>query len=78
MNEKINEQALAKLKGKLNSDVVSLSLRTTTPLNSEHFDQLRHWGGTLLYDEVLKRVAVDAEFVLSEQIRHSILQVTHA
>ena len=35
-------------------------------------------GGTLLYDEVLKRVAVDAEFVLSEQIRHSILQVTHA
>ncbi|HQX53625.1 MAG TPA: hypothetical protein PLY87_20960 [Planctomycetaceae bacterium] len=50
MNEKINEQALAKLKGKLNSDVVSLSLRTTTPLNSEHFDQLRHWGGTLLYD----------------------------
>jgi len=35
-------------------------------------------GGTLLYDEVLERVAVDAEFVLSEQIRHSILQVTHA
>ncbi len=35
-------------------------------------------GGTLLYDDVLERVAVDAEFVLSEQIRHSILQVTHA
>jgi glycerol-3-phosphate O-acyltransferase len=35
-------------------------------------------GGVLLYDEVLARVAADAEFVLSEQIRHSILQVTHA
>ena len=35
-------------------------------------------GGVLRFDEVLERVAVDAEFVLSEQIRHSILQVTHA
>jgi glycerol-3-phosphate O-acyltransferase len=35
-------------------------------------------GGVLCFDEVLERVAVDAEFVLSEQIRHSILQVTHA
>ncbi len=34
-------------------------------------------GGTLEYDEVLMRVAADAQFVLSEQIRHSILQVTH-
>jgi glycerol-3-phosphate O-acyltransferase len=34
-------------------------------------------GGLLLFDEVLERVALDAEFVLSEQIRHSILQVTH-
>lgn len=34
-------------------------------------------GGRLAYDEVLERVADDAEFVLSEQIRHSILQVTH-
>ena len=33
-------------------------------------------AGRLLYDEVLQRVARDAEFVLSEQIRHSILQVT--
>lgn len=32
----------------------------------------------LCFDEVLERVARDAEFVLSEQIRHSILQVTHA
>jgi glycerol-3-phosphate O-acyltransferase len=35
-------------------------------------------GGVLRFDDVLERVAVDAEFVLSEQIRHSILQVTHA
>jgi len=32
----------------------------------------------LVFDEVLVRVAQDAEIVLSEQIRHSILQVTHA
>ena len=35
-------------------------------------------AGNLVFDEVLLRVAADAEFVLSEQIRHSILQVTHA
>ena len=32
----------------------------------------------LEFDEVLMRVAADAQFVLSEQIRHSILQVTHS
>jgi glycerol-3-phosphate O-acyltransferase len=34
-------------------------------------------AGHIVYDEVLERVAADAELVLSEQIRHSILQVTH-
>ncbi len=34
-------------------------------------------SGQLEFDEVLLRVAADAQFVLSEQIRHSILQVTH-
>ena len=34
--------------------------------------------GKLEFDDVLLRVADDAQFVLSEQIRHSILQVTHA
>ena len=34
-------------------------------------------GGRLEFDEVLMRVAADAQYVLSEQIRHSILQVTH-
>jgi glycerol-3-phosphate O-acyltransferase len=33
--------------------------------------------GKLCYNEVLERVVTDAELVLSEQIRHSILQVTH-
>jgi glycerol-3-phosphate O-acyltransferase len=33
-------------------------------------------GGKLEFDEVLVRVAADAQLVLSEQIRHSILQVT--
>ena len=32
-------------------------------------------GGSLEFDEVLVRVAADAQLVLSEQIRHSILQV---
>ena len=35
-------------------------------------------AGLLEFDDVLMRVAADAQFVLSEQIRHSILQVTHA
>ncbi|MFZ9708701.1 MAG: glycerol-3-phosphate 1-O-acyltransferase PlsB [Steroidobacteraceae bacterium] len=35
-------------------------------------------SGRLVHDEVLSRVAADAEFVLSEQIRHSILQAIHA
>jgi glycerol-3-phosphate O-acyltransferase len=34
-------------------------------------------SGKLEFDEVLMRVAADAQFVLSEQLRHSILQVTH-
>jgi glycerol-3-phosphate O-acyltransferase len=34
-------------------------------------------AGLLVFDDVLIRVAADAQLVLSEQIRHSILQVTH-
>ncbi len=33
--------------------------------------------GMLCYNDVLERVVLDAELVLSEQMRHSILQVTH-
>ena len=32
-------------------------------------------GGKLEFDEVLMRVAADAQFVLSEQIRHSICRL---
>jgi glycerol-3-phosphate O-acyltransferase len=35
-------------------------------------------AGKLEFDEVLIRVATDAQLVLNEQIRHSILQVTHS
>jgi glycerol-3-phosphate O-acyltransferase len=35
-------------------------------------------AGMLEFDDVLVRVAADAQLVLSEQIRHSILQVTHS
>ena len=34
-------------------------------------------GAVLAFDEVLERVAQDAEIVLYERIRHSILQVVH-
>jgi glycerol-3-phosphate O-acyltransferase len=35
-------------------------------------------AGRLEFDEVLMHVAADAQVVLNEQIRHSILQVTHS
>jgi glycerol-3-phosphate O-acyltransferase len=35
-------------------------------------------AGKLEFDDVLIRVATDAQLVLNEQIRHSILQVTHS
>ena len=34
-------------------------------------------AGQLLFDDVLHRIADDAQLVLSEALRHSILQVTH-
>ena len=34
--------------------------------------------GRLEFNEVLARVAQDAQFVLSEQLRHSILQIMHS
>jgi glycerol-3-phosphate O-acyltransferase len=34
-------------------------------------------SGLLEFDDTLVRVAADAQLVLSEQLRHSILQVTH-
>jgi glycerol-3-phosphate O-acyltransferase len=33
--------------------------------------------GRLVFDEVLERIAEDARLVLSEQLRHSILQLVH-
>ena len=54
-------------------------------LFSSFIDLLRQRGvlqtnsdNRLLFNEVLLSVANDAQLVLSEQIRHSILQVTHA
>jgi glycerol-3-phosphate O-acyltransferase len=54
-------------------------------LFSSFVDRLRKRGvlqvgpdNRLLFNEVLLGVASDAQLVLSEQIRHSILQVTHA
>jgi glycerol-3-phosphate O-acyltransferase len=33
--------------------------------------------GKLVFDDALSRIADDARLVLSEQIRHSVLQVVH-
>jgi glycerol-3-phosphate O-acyltransferase len=33
--------------------------------------------GRLVFDDVLERVAEDAQLVLSEQLRNSVLQVLH-
>jgi len=35
-------------------------------------------GGTLCFDQVLHDVAADAQLVLHEELRHSILQITHS
>ncbi len=50
MNPKITAKAIAKLVGKVDSDMVALNLRTTTPLDNDQIDQLMQWGGKLLYD----------------------------
>ena len=50
MNQKITANAIAKLEGKLDGDMVALSLRTTTPLTNDQIDQLMQFGGKLLFD----------------------------
>jgi hypothetical protein len=50
MNPKITTKAIAKLEGKADDDMVALTLRTTTPLSDEQHEQLKQWGGKLLYD----------------------------
>lgn len=50
MKPKITAKAIAKLEGKAARDMVSLTLRTTTPLSDGQHDQLKQWGGKLLYD----------------------------
>ena len=58
---------------------------STRTLFGSFIDLLRRRGvvqveprTTLLFNEVLLNVATDAELVLAEQIRHSILQVAHS
>ena len=61
MNEKISPKALAKLAGKHPDELVSLSLRITTPLTQEQIDLLTGWGGVLLYDSgIMAIVAMPA------------------
>ena len=50
MNPKLTASALEKLNGKHEAELVSLTLRTTTPLSSEEISLLTAWGGKLLYD----------------------------
>lgn len=50
MKPKITAKAIAKLEGKADDDMVAFMLRTTTPLSDGQHDQLKQWGGKLLYD----------------------------
>ena len=50
MNPKITASALRNIQGKRPDELVSLTLRTTTPLTAEAISMLTAWGGRLLYD----------------------------
>jgi hypothetical protein len=50
MNPKITTSALKTIQGKHPDELVSLTLRTTTPLTTEEMSLLTSWGGKLLYD----------------------------
>jgi glycerol-3-phosphate O-acyltransferase len=84
-------QAVLEERCQLNAQRIAMLYGLNSPeffdrtLFENFIDLLRRRGvvrssaaGKLAFDEVLMRVAADAQFVLSEQIRHSILQVTHS
>ena len=50
MNPKVTASALRNIQGKRPDELVSLTLRTTTPLTAEEISLLTEWGGSLLYD----------------------------
>lgn len=56
MNQKIKPQALEKMAGKHQGELVSLSLRITTPLSHEQISLIKTWGGRLLYDSGIMAV----------------------
>jgi glycerol-3-phosphate O-acyltransferase len=84
-------QSLLEQRCQLNAQRIAMLYGLNSPeffdrsLFENFIDLLRRRGvvrsceaGKLQFDQVLLRVAEDAQFVLSEQIRHSILQVTHS
>jgi len=84
-------QAVLEERCQLNAQRIAMLYGLNSPeffdrtLFENFIDLLRRRGvirssaaGRLEFDDVLMRVAADAQFVLSEQIRHSILQVTHS
>ena len=56
MNPKITVSALEKMQGKNQEELVSLTIRTTTPLTTEEISRLTAWGGKLLYDNGIMAV----------------------
>ena len=50
MNPKFTASALQNIQGKSPDELVSLMLRTTTPLTTEEMSLLSSWDGRLLYD----------------------------
>ena len=56
MNPKITVSALEKMQGKNPEELVSLTIRITTPLTTETISLLTAWGGKLLYDNGIMAV----------------------
>ena len=76
MTSQVTANAIAKLEGRLNGDMVALNLRTTTPLTNDQIDQLTQWRGKLLYDSrIVAVVEVKAGHVDDLAIWDNVLEL---
>ena len=79
MNAKITASALKALHGKHPDVLVSLMLRTTTPLTCEEMTLLKEWGGELLYDSgIVVMARLPAGRVNDISIWDCVIEVVHA
>jgi hypothetical protein len=79
MNAKITASALKALHGKHQDILVSLMLRTNTPLTCEEMTLLKEWGGELLYDSgIVVMARLPAGRVNDISIWDCVIEVVHA